>query len=101
MLKNIRDNIVEYVVVVILLGGLIFSVTTSYKNSIILEEVSELKQGLKGVKQALISMMIKENIDSKEIEKLITTFPGPEPDEYTEPEERKITPPPPVEAYTE
>jgi len=58
MLTNLRNKLFEFVVVVILFGGLFYASTTAWKNE---EKLTSIGDDVKSIKKSMISLLLDEN----------------------------------------
>lgn len=76
----VKKQVIEWIIVTLALGGIVYTLKTSHKNSIILEQLCrdgtenkrDLKNELLKIKKGLLLVMNKQNLDPKEMQKIIS-----------------------------
>jgi len=66
MLKYIKDKGIEFIVVVILIGGVAYSSTTAWKNE---EKLGAVGEDIRSIKKSMISLLLDEKPNKSTIAK--------------------------------
>ncbi|MDH5646880.1 MAG: hypothetical protein OEZ01_12775 [Candidatus Heimdallarchaeota archaeon] len=66
MLNEIKNNVIEFVIVGILLGGVFYAATTAWKNE---EKLGAIGEDIKSIKKSMISLLLDDKPNKSSIAK--------------------------------